>query len=544
MKSLRAVFGCAVAAGVLIGTGVAPAQAPDGSDWTTWGYDSQRTGWNKSETRLNKTNVRQLRLQWKTQLPFHVETTSLSTLTAPVVVSGVSMAEGPKNILYSVSSDDTVFAVDTDSGMIVWQKKYPNSLSPMHPATVNCANTEQATPVADKTHGVLYLTTSDGMLRGLNLGDGETRLKPVQMVAPFSRNWSLNLVGNVVYTAAGRGCGGTKEQPIEPGNLVAVDVSDLQHPTLSRFYTSTGRPAGPWGAGGPVLGPLGMYVETADGPNNPGSGIYGNSVLAVRGNAWGIKDSFVPPNWRSLNAKDLDLGSSGPVSFAIAGKNYLAAAGKEGVVYILDAQNLGGQDHSQALYTSPRLGNDEASYWGRGVWGGMTFYETPDGAHFLYVPMWGPVAQNGPKYPLTYGATPDGSILAFRINVTPEGLRLDPAWASRNLDPPAPPVVANGVVYALQAAEHTSQHPNNPEGHGRPINGRAAPTEMELGAFRATPHSTMTLFALDADTGKELWSSASAMAGNTAHFTEPVVALGKVFVVDHDGHVFAFGLRR
>ena len=59
-----------------------------------------------------------------------------------------------------------------------------------------------------------------------------------------------------------------------------------------------------------------------------------------------------------------------------------------------------------------------------------------------------------------------------------------------------------------------------------------------------TPHSTMTLFALDADTGKQLWSSGKVMDGNTVHFTQPVVALGKVFAVDHAGHVWAFGLKR
>jgi hypothetical protein len=28
------------------------------------------------------------------------------------------------------------------------------------------------------------------------------------------------------------------------------------------------------------------------------------------------------------------------------------------------------------------------------------------------------------------------------------------------------------------------------------------------------------------------------------HFTQPVVALGKLFAVDHAGHVWAFGLKR
>jgi hypothetical protein len=530
-----------VLAGLLLAS-MAGAIAQPASDWPTWGFDQQRSGWNKDEAVLSKANVSRMRLLWTAQLPTKIQNTALSTLTAPIVVTGVRTPDGAKDLVFTVDVDDTIHAVDAATGKTVWQKSFPNPGTPVHRSTVNCSNTEQATPVADKKAGVIYFTTSDGKLRGAGLADGGSRLKPTDMVAPFSRNWSLNLVGNVVYTAAGRGCGGTKAQPIEPGTVAAIDISDPEHPALSRFHTSTSRPAGPWGSGGPVLGPQGLYVETADGPNNPGSGIYGNAILAVRPNAWGLKDSFMPNNWRYLNAKDLDLGSGSPVIFSFGKRTLLAAGAKEAVVYLLDAENLGGQDHMTALYTSPRLGNDEQTYWGHGIWGGIATSES-NGERYLYVPMWGAAAKEGPKFPKSYGDTPNGSIMAFTVSEAGAGVSLTPAWISRDLDPPAPPAIANGVVYALQQAEHTNQHPNNPEGHGRPVNGMPAPSEEELGIYRTTPNSPMTLFALDAETGKELWSSRNAMAGNTAHFSEPVVAGGKVFVVDHKAHLFAFGLR-
>jgi outer membrane protein assembly factor BamB len=526
--------------------GVLPGMAqgvPTISDWLTWGYDQQRTGWNRGETVLSKNSVGRMKLLWTAQLPIPTQPMSLSTLTAPIVVSGVFTPGGVIDMVYTVGINDTVFAMDVATGRIVWQKSFPNPLTPLRAPTVNCANTEQATPVADKKNGVLYFTTSDGKLRGLALADGVSKLKPADMVSPFSRNWSLNLVGDIVYTAAGRGCGGSKDQAIEPGTVAAMDVSDPEHPALSRFYTGVSRPAGPWGAGGPVLGPQGLYVETADGPNNPGAGIYGNSVVAVRTNAWGLKDSFVPPNWRYLNAKDLDLGSSGPVIFKHGKRTLVAASAKEGVVYLLDAENLGGPDHMKALYTSQRLGNDDQTYWGHGVWGGMTVYET-GGTQYLYVPMWGPPAKDGPKYLVTHGDAPNGSIMAFKIGSVSDNLIMTPAWISRDLDPPAPPVVANGVVFALQAAEHTSQHPDNPEGHGAPLLGKPRMTEVEMANYRTNPSSPMTLFALDAETGKELWSSKKSMNGNTSHFSEPVVAGGRLFVVDHNAHMFAFGLHR
>ena len=63
----------------------------------------------------------------------------------------------------------------------------------------------------------------------------------------------------------------------------------------------------------------------------------------------------------------------------------------------------------------------------------------------------------------------------------------------------------------------------------------------EADLFRATPIGPMVLWALDAETGKPLYNSGRLITGWT-HFSEPVVALGKVFVQTHEGQVYAFGL--
>lgn len=294
--------GAAQNGAVEVGSGVPFRSAPSG-EWLTWGGDPQRTGWNRGEAILNRETVGSLKLIWSVQLPTAPQPIALVTLTSPIVVAGVPTAGGAKDMLYTVGIDDTAYGIDTGSGKIVWQSRFNNTGTPLRKPTVNCSNTEQATPVADKTRGVLFLTTSDGLLRGLDLSNGSERMPATEMVAPFSRNWSLNLVSDVVYTIAGRGCGGSKSQPIEPGTVAAMDLSDLAHPKLSRFYTGKGRAAGPWDPAGPVLGPQGLYVITADGPNDPGSGVYGNAVLAVRPNGWGLADSFFPSNWKYLNAR-------------------------------------------------------------------------------------------------------------------------------------------------------------------------------------------------------------------------------------------------
>ena len=63
-RPLRHVFRVAVGLVVLMAPHIAAAQ----SEWLTWGYDQQRSGWNKSETTLTRDNVSRLELNWKVQL--------------------------------------------------------------------------------------------------------------------------------------------------------------------------------------------------------------------------------------------------------------------------------------------------------------------------------------------------------------------------------------------------------------------------------------------------------------------------------------------
>ena len=514
-------------------------------DWLTFGYDQQRSGWNQGEKTLTKQSVGRLKLLWSTQLEVQPLDAALSTLTSPLAVGGVNTPQGSKDLLFTVGVNDTLYAIDAESGKVIWQRAYPNPGKPVRTANTNCSNTEQATPVIDKDNGVIYFTMSDGKLRGLDTATGEERLTAAQFVAPFSRNWSLNLISDIIYTAAGRGCGGDPQQKIESGAVSAMDVSDPYHPVLSRTYTGHGRPAGPWGRGGPVLGPKGVIVQTADGNHDPASGVFGNSVLEITPKAYGVIDLFTPANWKNLNAKDLDLGSGSPVVFPFQGHTLVATSSKEGVVYVLDANNLGGgaPDHSMPLYQTPRLGNDEERYYGRGVWGGISTYVDSDGVRHLYVPMWGPPASTGPQFPITYGAAPDGSIMAFRVSDSGQGVTLIPEWESKNMLVPDNIAVADDVVFAVQTGEQTVQHPDNPEGHGRAANGQVALTVDQLSKFRSTPVTNMVLYALDAHTGKQLYSSGKFLA-NWVHFNQPTVALGRVFLVSHDAHVYAFGLPR
>jgi len=554
---------------LLPGAASSAQTGPAPRDWTTWGYDQERTGWNRGETTLTKNNVSRLKLLWNAQLSTTPRDVVLSTLTAPLVAEGVQTAQGAMDLVVLLGADDTVFAVNANTGKVVWQKSFPNAIAQVHPANWECSNTANATPVIDKQRAIVFAITSDGKLRGLNLSDGAERMPATDMVVPFARDWSLNLIDNVVYTTNGRGCGqfpgqlpvptppqgasapaaaqgGGPPRPIGPviwGNISAMDVNDLAHPRVTHFYTSGARPAGPWGRGGVAKGPDGTVItQTADGPFDPGAGVWGETVLRLAPQATRVVDSFTPSNWKYLNAHDLDFGSASPEVFSFQNRTFVATSAKEGVVYLLDANNLGGgpPDHATPVYKSPQLGNDAAlgTEPGEGVWSSITSYETPDGKRFLYVPMWGPPSKNAPAFKYSNGPIPNGSIMALQVKADGDKISLDPQWTSPNLTVPDAPVVANGVVYAIQTGEQTLQRPLPLPGQPRPIMDIASPA---MSKFRSTPVSNLTLYAFDAETGKTLWSS-NKIITNWVHFSEPVVALGKVFVVTHDAHVLAFGL--
>ena len=520
--NLRLVAGAAkevltVRAGLLLFA--APIFAAS-NEWLTWGYDQERTGWNQTEAVLTKSNVSQLELKWKAQLSTPPREEVLSTLTAPLVAV-VNGPQGSKTAAFVVGSDDTVYSIDAATGKVNWQKRFPNTLPPKQPATWLCSNTQNATPVIDKEAGIIYVSTSDGKLRGLSLVNGEDRMPATDFTTPYARNWSLNLIDGVIYSSAARGCGGAL------AHFTSLDLKDPARRTVE-YYTSTGRPAGAWGRGGLVLGPKGIYTQTADGAYDPAGGIFGNTVMALSLKNLRLLDTYTPSNWEFLNSKDQDLGSASPLIFSFQKWTLVASAAKESAISLLDANNLGGKDHHTPLYQSPRWGNDEFLLAGRGLWGAMATWQDAGGKRWLLMPLWGPPSKDAPKFQFSYGDAGQGSVMAFEVRLDPNDKdkpTLIPTWRSRDMHVPDPPVVANGVVYALQTGENTEQ-------------GQRATAK-----FRSTPITNAVLYALDAETGRQLYSS-DKLIDSWTHFSEPVVAGGQVYVSTWDGRLYAFGLKK
>lgn len=497
-------------------------------DWPTFGHDPQRTGWAFEEDALNPENASHLRLLWKVALKN--EPKSLTALTAPVVADGVSTSTGARTVVYVAGSSGMLYAIDAETGKIIWSDPDQSQVLPKSPGMWLCPNNLNATPTIDKRHSVIYSIAADGNLYGLDLGTGRIKFGPVQFVPPFSKNWSLNFSNGVVYTSISQGCGGAHS------GIYSMDVRDSERPAIRDLMVQQGFGAGIWGRGGVTIGKNSkIYAATGDGAFDPADGDYGSSAIEVAPGSLKILDYYLPLNYRELTKYDLDMGASSLVWFSYRDFNLVAGGGKEGVLYMLNADSLGEKDHETPLYHQ-KLSNDNLEYEQYGVWGGPSFWMDANGNAWVYVPVWGQLSKDAPKFPVTNGPDPHGSIAAFKVAIDPETQQptLDPAWVSADMDVPEPVAIADGVVFALSTGENTQQT----VGSAVIYHGQKTLTDAERSE---TPHHAV-LYALDAKTGRVLYQSGDAIATWT-HFSGIAIADGHIYVVDHGSNLYCFGLK-
>jgi outer membrane protein assembly factor BamB len=366
------------------------------------------------------------------------------------------------------------------------------------------------------------VASSDGKLHAFNLVNGEDRMPPVQFFPAFAKPWSLSLVDNVLYTTTSQGCNGVRS------GVYAMNLADPSH-QISYFQASSTAGAGIWGrAGAAVTSSGNIIVETGDGAYDAKVGKLSDSIIELSGKDLKLVDYYTPANRAWISKKDLDMGNMSPVVFKFENWELVAGSGKEGVIFLLDVKSLGGEDHRTPLFRSPLYTNEDVDFAGHGFWGAMSTWQDENGARWLYAPAWGPPVSAAPKFPIQYGETPDGSVMAFKLDVKDGKPVLVPAWMSRNMNYAEPPVIANGMVFALSNGENVKQVDSS---------GRLLTSKERID----TPSGNATLYVLDAETGKELFSSGQTMPG-FSHFCAPVVSGGRAYVVTWDNTVYAFGL--
>jgi outer membrane protein assembly factor BamB len=505
--------------------GVSSGWAQSGQ-WTTYGHDPQRSGWAIDEHAFSASNVSSMGLVWKTILPN--EPRALNGLTAPLVITGVHTQEGERNVVIVAGSSDDVYGLDAESGKLIWQREVGGEEKPPSASTWLCPAALNATPVVDAANARLFVVSSDGRLHTLALGDGHSLIAPAAFVPPFSKMWSLNYDAGFLYTSISQDCNNAHS------GIVGLDPDSPGRPVVT-FYSADacGQPscgAGIWGRGGPSIDSAGLiYAATGDAGFAPDSNLFGDTILKLSPRTLQLKGYFTPSIWEYLNRRDLDMGTSTPVHFNDRGQELVAVGGKEGAIYLVNAGAIETGDHHSAVYISPRYTNKAQTFEANGIWGGMSVWADSVSGTWLYVPSWGEPTEAA-KFPHSYGPVQHGSIMAFGLeNDTRGKLVLAPRWMSHDIAVPDPVAVAGGLVFVLGTGEN-------------PMQVRNGDIEQALSDREKRNSGHAILYALDAQTGKDLWSSENTITGWT-HFSGLAVGDGKVYVTTHDGAVYAFALR-
>jgi hypothetical protein len=144
------------------------------------------------------------------------------------------------------------------------------------------------------------------------------------------------VVGDTLYVPYGGlygDCGGYH------GWLAAIPTKDPQNP---KFWATAARGGGAWGVGGPASDGSRVYFVTGNtfGTDDWGGG---EAVVALTPSlGFDNQHFYAPSNWHDLDNSDTDVGGSGVMLLQVGGKKLAVALGKDGNIYVLDRDNLGG----------------------------------------------------------------------------------------------------------------------------------------------------------------------------------------------------------
>jgi outer membrane protein assembly factor BamB len=331
---------------------------------------------------------------------------------------------------------------------------------------------------------------SDGVLHFLSPVTAKELLKPLQFIPANAHATDLAAVNGVIYTATVNGCGGV------PNALWAAEPGGDQQ---SRSWNTNGGSV----AGTMAFGSDGT-VYAAIGEGRAAEGGYSDSIVALDPATLTIKDWFTHPG--------ADFKST-PVVFRSQGKELLAEATGDGRLFLLDTASLGGADHETPLQVTPPSSGSRMNV----APAGLASWTDENGVQWLLAPSGSPSLSAGFK--TTNGAVANGAIVAWKMSAGPKA-SLEAAWVSRDMIAPLPPIVVNGVIFAVASGEY---HP-----------GDAAIGNSE----RMARSSPAVLHALDAATGKEIWNSGKTIT-SFMHGGGISGAAGQVYLGTHDGTLWS-----
>jgi outer membrane protein assembly factor BamB len=509
--------------------GLLYAQARSAPDWTTQGFDAQRTSWMRADPYISIDNLSKFQFLWK--LKVDNESRHGNALTAPVALGNLMTFRGFKSLIFVGGSSNNVYGIDYDFGTMFWRthhnyaagaREYAGSSTCPGGMTVPLTRATTLAPpeqlaffgfarpprpakgdVGEPGKGAPQLAEIAARIasRGNRGGGGDTPAPargtppPARGAAPPAARGGRgpNFVFSVAADGLLRGIipdtGDLALAPARflPANATANSLIWADGSVYAATSNTCGgaptavyamdfmaetKPVTMWESNGATIVGLALgedgtvYVSTGGGGSE-----YANSIVALEGKTLKQKD------WLRHDSPF----SSMPVVFSEGDETYVAAtAGTR--LFVLDAASLGGANHRTPLFATQDAAN--VRFNGDGI---ATWRDTA-GTRWLL-------------------AEVSGTIGAFRVVNRGGALTVERAWNSRNMPLPRTPIIVNGVVFALAGGNSGAN---------------------------------AVLYALEPASGKELWSSGTTITSAASAGLSS--GTGQVYVVTADNTVYAFGI--
>ncbi|AGA24482.1 PQQ-binding-like beta-propeller repeat protein [Singulisphaera acidiphila] len=378
------------------------------TDVLTYHNDNARTGQNLTEGVLNAAtlNTGSFGKLFSYQVDGDI-------YAQPLYDTGVLINRTLHDVVYVATTHGSIYAFDATNNLgpnagPLWATSLidpANGVTTVTGADLNTTNFTElgivGTPVIDKASGTLYVdvmskvnTTSAPIiqhkLHALDITTGKEKFGgpvTIQATVPGTADGgdtvsfnaakqlqrsALLLNNGVVYVAFA-----SFDRLPYHGWLMAYNASNLQQVGVF-CVTPNSRQGSIWmSGGGPAADAYGnVYVATANGKFSvdTGGSDYSNSVLrlVMGGNGLQVADYYTPSNQQLLDSQDQDLGSGGVVVLpnqAGGPLPLIVAADKNGTIYLLDRDNLGGfhPDSDPIVHKTPAgtigLLNGDTNLW-------------------------------------------------------------------------------------------------------------------------------------------------------------------------------------
>jgi outer membrane protein assembly factor BamB len=467
------------------------------SDWMTAGGDAQRASWVRTDPKISVNSFQKpgFQVTWKVKLSS--EPSVAATLDRYIGYRGFRSFA----LVGSRSGDITAF--DTDLGRIEWKKSLAAGANPRD-ASAPCAGgmtanvtrptgagfpvmpgrggagggrgnaaksavgapdegaitiaeaaaRAAAVPLPDAGRGrgaannpyaarvsFLNAISSDGMFHSMYISNGEEPAPPVAFVPANANAHGLIVLDNVAYAATSRSCGAV------PNGVWALDITSKE---VVHWSPEAGDIAGSAGA---AFGPDGAaYVATT-----------GGELVALEPKTLQLRATYHSGNQPFV---------SSPVLFEYNNDTMIAAATADGRMHLV-------------AVSSPTAASLTGNAFPAVVSGALATWQDVAGTRWLAAP-----SRN--------------SIAAWKVGGQSGAPVLQPGWTSREIASPLPPIIVNGVLFAVSSS------------------------------------SPAVLYALDGATGKELWNSGKSLSSAVRY--SGLSSIGsQLYLGASDGMFYAFG---